>query len=349
MFLGQRLVRAFQVMSQNGRGRSRSPHQGYKTVARVEAVPSKEELFFFDLNGFLHLRGVLTADEVAAANAAIDAHAGEARERQGDLRNTKVGTALAGDGIRGRVDLAGMLGWAKPHCDVFRSLLAHENLVPYLVALCGKGYRMDHLPFIIMQGKGAEGFSLHGGPLTGEGRFNPALQYRCEGGQIYNSLLAMSVQLADHNAGDGGFCVVRGSHKMNFPLPADFTQGMGDMVAEHLYQPATRAGDVIFFSEATVHGAMPWMAEHQRRIALYRFAPSTVAYGRTYYPGQIPGWPAEYLEGCTPAQRAVLEPPYHNRLDRPFLTKGGDEEPGAESRSKAKKEFDRTVFGTAYF
>jgi hypothetical protein len=330
-------------MSEAPRLRSRSPHQ-VNGKESFKAAPSKEDLFFFDLNGFLHLRGVLTPDEVKAANAAIDAHAGAAKERQSaDLRNAKVGTPLAAD--RGRVDLAGMLGWKKPHCDIFRKLLAHERLVPYLVALCGKGYRMDHLPFAIMQGKGSEGFGLHGGPLTGTGGFNPALQYRCEKGEIYNSLLAMSVQLSDHKAGDGGFCVVRGSHKMNFPLPDDFRNGMGDMVAEHLYQPATSAGDVIFFSEATVHGALPWKGDHERRIALYRFAPSMIAYGRTY----SPGWPAEYLEGCTPAERAVLEPPYHNRLDRPFLVKGGDEEPGVESRSAAKKEFDRVVFGTAYF
>ena len=46
---------------------------------------------------------------------------------------------------------------------------------------------------------------------------------------------------------------------------------------EHVYQPVTKAGDVVFFSEATVHGAAPWTAEHQRRIALYRFAPSEIA------------------------------------------------------------------------
>ena len=55
-----------------------------------------------------------------------------------------------------------------------------------------------------------------------------------------------------------------------------------------------------------------------------------------------------YLDGCTPAQRAVLEPPYNNRLERPSVVKGGDEEPNVEARSAAKKAFDRIVFGTDY-
>jgi hypothetical protein len=51
---------------------------------------------------------------------------------------------------------------------------------------------------------------------------------------------------------------------------------------EHLYQPTTKAGDVVLWSEATVHGATPWRAPHERRIALYRFAPANMGYGRGY-------------------------------------------------------------------
>merc|ERR1712048_1108351 len=171
---------------------------------------------------------------------------------------------------------------------------------------------------------------------------NPTLQYRCVGGDLFNSLLAMSVQLSDHNEGDGGFCVVRGSHKSNFPVPKSFIDGGGDLGKEHLYQPVTKAGDVVFFSEATVHGAFRWNADPERRVVLYRFAPATCAYGRSY----SPQWPAAMLEGLTPKQRAVLEPPYALRLDRPILRPGA-ETPIIEERSAKKKRFDRDVFGTA--
>jgi len=64
------------------------------------------------------------------------------------------------------------------------------------------------------------------------------------------------------------------------------------------------------------------------------------------------------LDGCTPEQLAVLEPPYAIRLDRPMVVPAGaeDDEEGAEgvkievkSRAAAKKEFDREVFQTEYF
>lgn len=304
---------------------------------------SSEEKFFFDLNGFLVVRGALTAEEVAAANAAVDAHAEEVKERVGELRNTRRSSPLSGDeGAQGRCDLGGMLSWPKPHCDPFRALLAHPRLTPYLLELCGPGYRMDHLPLLISQHRGSEGFHLHGGPLDSRGKFDHTLQYRCVNGQFFNSLLAMSVQLVDHGSGDGGFCVVCGSHKVNFRMPEAFAHG--EMAQEFLHQPVTRAGDVVFFSEATVHGALAWRAEHERRVALYRFAPANLAYGRSY----LPEWPAEMLEGLTPTQRAVLEPPYALRLDRPVISPG-EEEPSVQSRSARKKEFDREVFGTKYF
>lgn len=302
------------------------------------------ERFFFDLNGFLVVRGVLSADEVAAANAAIDAHAVDIKERTlPGLRNTKAGSALRGeDNAPGRCDLGGMLGWSRPHCDAFRSLLAHPRLIPYLVDLLGAGYRLDHLPLLISQKRGSEGFHLHGGPLTSSGDLNQTLQYRCFNGKIFNTLLAMSVQLTDHNAGDGGFCVVRGSHKMNFPVPDSFMHG--ESAQEHLHQPVTRAGDVVFFSEATVHGALPWQASHERRVMLYRFAPATMAYGRSYYPQ----WPASMLEELSPVQRAVLEPPYAERLDRPIVRADSDA-PVVTGRSSEKRKFDEAVFGTNYF
>jgi ectoine hydroxylase-related dioxygenase (phytanoyl-CoA dioxygenase family) len=52
----------------------------------------------------------------------------------------------------------------------------------------------------------------------------------------------------------------------------NFTFRLGADFAEHVHSPSTKAGDVVIWSEATVHGATPWRAARQRRIALYRFA-----------------------------------------------------------------------------
>ena len=77
----------------------------------------------------------------------------------------------------------------------------------------------QHPPRPLPQERDSEGFSLHGGPVTPDGRFNPTLQYRCEQGQLWTSLLAVSFQLSDHNPGDGGFCVVRTSRRLRPATP----------------------------------------------------------------------------------------------------------------------------------
>jgi hypothetical protein len=121
---------------------------------------------------------------------------------------------------------------------------------------------------------------------------------------------------------------------------------MVDAFQEHLYQPVTQAGDVVIWSEATVHGATPWKADHQRRIALYRFSPANMGYGRGYL--EID--PAR-LEGMTDAQRAVLQPPYATRLERPVVAVdgSGDVQVQIRQRSEEKKQLDMELFGTKYF
>jgi hypothetical protein len=53
----------------------------------------------------------------------------------------------------------------------------------------------------------------------------------------------------------------------------------------------------------------------------------------------------------TPAQRAVVEPPYAARLERPLVASADGAEPNVRPirRAAAKKEFDRQLFGTDYF
>jgi ectoine hydroxylase-related dioxygenase (phytanoyl-CoA dioxygenase family) len=318
---------------------------------------TEDERYLFDLNGYLIVRGVLSPDEVSAANAAIDRHTDQAVQRNSTaLRNAVRGTALYGTGP-GRKDLGRVLEWGKTDSAVFKSILAHPRLVPIFHGILGKGYRMDHLPFVIMQDKGAEGFQLHGGTVDcTSGEYNPHLAYTCHHNMIRSALLGCNVMLTDHDAGDGGFCVVPGSHKSNFKMPKGMVDG--ETHQEFIRQPKTKAGDVVLFSEGTVHGAMAWTPENkQRRVCLYRFAPATNTYGRSYFGneddrvnggGIVVGWPKAIYDDLTDEQKAVLEPPYANRLDRPNIK---SDRTGVEitSRNAEKMNHDRNVFGTKYF
>ena len=162
----------------------------------------------------------------------------------------------------GRFDMGGMLGFEDPHRDIFRKFLCHPNVVPYLHLLVGEGYRLDHSPLIIAQEKGSEGFSLHGGSINPDGVLTPDLLYVQKNNTIYNTLIASSFFLTDQGKGDGGFCVVDGSHKINFAPTSEIMNGEDpEFLENYVKQPVCKAGDVVLFSEATIHGCLPWNAD----------------------------------------------------------------------------------------
>jgi len=298
--------------------------------------------FLFDLRGYFIIRNVLSPREIDLANSAIDKH--KFYERKDNLRLTKDNSKLSGDMSSGRLDMGGMLGWSEGS-DIFREFLVHPKVVPYLNELVGEGFRLDHSPLVIAQNIGSEGFSLHGGSISSRsGKFVPQLQYVCKEKTIYNSLLAVSFQLTDHNEGSGGFCVVPGSHKINFKPSLEMMDGSDeDFFSDCVVQPVTKAGDVILFSEATIHGCLPWKANYQRRVALYRYSPSNIAFARGY----STGWPDSYLNGMTKQQLSVMQPPYHPIYDRECLD--SDSNIVSKGRSKEKKEFDQLVFSEPYY
>ena len=269
------------------------------------------ERYLFDLQGFLVVEGVLSKAEVAAANEAIDRHADGIVERVGEASLSSDSKTMQGE--TGRGDLGGLLSWEKPWCDPFRAMLAHPQITPYLNQLLGKGWRLDHNAGLISMRKGAEGHLLHGssGPA-----FDPHQYYIFKDGQMHNGLTVVAWQLADVNPGDGGLALIPGSHKGNYacPQPIRKWEAHQDVVK----QVTCKAGDVVIFTEAVTHGTIPWSADHDRRSVLFRMSPGNLAYAKGYNP-----WPESMLEGLTPQQRAVLEPPYHQRLQRPVLDDDG--------------------------
>ena len=311
------------------------------------AALSPLDSFLFDTQGYIVVPQVFSAEEVARVNAATDAHAASFRERTGALRLGGTSASMAGDGVTGREDLGGILGWKVDGAtNPLRDLLTHPRLQPYFNALCGRGYRLDHSPFILQQRRGADGFVMHGGALDDSGQHDFELSYQCHGGRMRCMLLAASLQLTDTHAGEGGFCIIPGSHKAAFPCPVTVKEHKE--AQQYVVQPVTRAGDVVLFTEACTHGTLAWQGERTRRLALYRFAPANAAYGRAYLRGDET-WPAEYTEGMTEAQRAVMAAPFHTRLDREAPAVDGVHVTVPEPRAGFKKGFDKSVFGTQYF
>lgn len=237
-----------------------------------------EEKFMFDLEGYLVVKGVLTADEVARLNALADSTwPGEYDEK--NLRRTS------------RVSLWGAESQA---------LIDHPTMLPYLAELLGPKFRIDHDYSIFMQ-KGGRAGRLHGGP-TMQGGVPGDHWYRYHDGQMRNGLTVFTYCLTDAPAGAGGFCCVPGSHKSNFIAHIPDSVRQFERPAHYVRQPPVEAGDVVIFTEALIHGTMPWTADHERRALLYKYSPGHSSWSQGYYdPDQYPD--------VTERQRRIMAPP----------------------------------------
>ena len=261
---------------------------------------TEREKYLFDIQGYLVVRDFLTAEEVARLNEAFDAN----REKRGEDQNSYTGDSEALKGQRKRGIFTGMLTWEHPWCEPFRELLAHPKSIPYLNEMHGQGWRMDHSPFMLCGGVGAEGLILHGPGHT----FDGSQYYIYKNGMMRCGMVVFQFQLADVPAGAGGFCCIPGSHKANYRCPPELLRMEADL--EALVQPVCKAGDMLIFNEATTHGTMPWKAPHERRSLLYRYSPRYLHFAGGEYNVTFPEWVNELTE----AQQAVLEPPYiYNR------------------------------------
>ena len=255
-----------------------------------------DEKFFFDLEGYLILRQVLTPEEVARCNEAIDRHTDTFTLP--DLSLTGESKTL--DASDKQKWMHGMLAWERPWCEPFRELMVHPRIKPYLSTLLDGRYRLDHGPWIIAMDRGESGHYMHGG---GYERQDFSQTYHQQYDRIQCGLTVVQFSLADEGPGDGGLALVPCSHKSSFPLP----QGIGlyEEHQEHVKEIHVSAGDAILFTEAVVHGTLVWHGQHQRRALIYKYNPAYQYHARGYHEARIP----EYMQDMTEQQLALMPPP----------------------------------------
>lgn len=274
------------------------------------------ERYFWDLTGYLVVRGVLSKEEVARANDIVDRY----------WDRVEVGGSTARDSVAfagtGRPMMPGILEFPKPDCDPFREMLAHPVLVKYLNVMCDKGFRLDHGPMFIVSNKGTAGHTMHG---NGEPH-RPHVAYHHQNGKPWVGGVTVAWQLHDCEEGMGGFACVPSSHKAMFPMPKGVHTGDDDMGL--IKQPVVEAGDVVFFMDsAQSHGATPWKLDTTRRSILFKYAGRTCARSgpsQAVSPPEI-YWDREVVEDMTPEQLSVMYGPYSNHRGRvPSLEVGED-------------------------
>ena len=267
-----------------------------------------EERYLFDLQGYMVLEDVLKADELRDLNQVLDEY---------NLWNESHGQGGFFDSWRNgdhQVSAGPVHRFAKP----FRQLLGHTRIVPYLTDLLGKQFRFDHGHAMLMK-KGGEAFALHGGGAPKE----PGIRYEVADGQIRSELLVVEYALCDVAEGDGGLCVVPGSHKSNFACPSSLASL--EKPGAWLWNVPQKAGSAVIFTEALTHGTLPWTADHERRALFYRYTPGYMAFVGRYREDGLEAsdggypQPSHSEEGdWSPEERRILEAPYFWKRDDNF-------------------------------
>lgn len=276
-------------------------------TSRRVSILNEEQRFRFDAFGYVVVPDVLTAEQV--------------RELRATLKRPTEQFESADQQVI-------PLHWSK----VWRDLLDLPTLSPILEELIGNHglrkalatraredpstrvlptFRLDHINVHTHVGNGFQGGVLHGGWLgTGGCQF-----FRYHDGDFYNGLVAVTFELYDSHANGGGFGCIPGTHKSNLPLPAswrDLGQGVPDFVAR---VPAN-AGDAIVFTEALIHGTLPWTVDSLRKTVFYKFSPHATSWSGNYFnPDDFRGYP-----DMDDRKMTVLEPPsarYPGRPTRP--------------------------------
>ena len=232
---------------------------------------TEEERFIFDLEGYLVVENVLTADEVSEINRLSD-------------ENFPYGTPEAA----GEWSL---LSWGEP----FEKLIDHPRILPYLVELMGDRVRLDH-DYAIFMKEGERRGGLHGG--TGGTHW-----YRYRNGEMSNGLTVVTWFLTDAPEGAGGFACVPGSHKSHFnasDIPPEVRSF--ERPAHYVTQPAAAAGDALIFTEAVIHGTMTWRPQHERRTLLFKYSPGHSSWAKDWYGDRDVG-------NFSAQQQRMLQPP----------------------------------------
>ena len=255
----------------------------------------EKEFYFWDLNGYLVVDGVMDEEWLARANEAVD----KFQDR------VEVGRELSGGSVSqagtGRPLLSGLLDLPAPYNAPFRRMIAHPTVVERLNWMGGSGYRTGGAT-VFCAAFGTSGHSLH----DGNEPMSPSRGYYFKNGRSYCETVTITWQLRDVEPGLGGFACVPGSHKTQYSMPPGVRtcdEPMGLVV-----QPAMKAGDILFFMDGgCTHGALAWKNPIKRRGVLIKYQSKNSNWGGGVIDPQQ-RW-GDMVEDMTEAQFAVMRGP----------------------------------------
>lgn len=275
--------------------------------AALAAAPgvSDEEVFLFDLRGYLVLKGAIAKDHVAELNESLDEIiALDPPLTHGEWYGAVQAHTFGGiDGM----NLQQIYEAGEP----WERLIDHPNWIEKVKHFVGGQDTFDaqHGPLYIdenfasLRGPG-EAIGIHSGGHAGCKRN----QFRYHNGHFMCGQINILMALTDIGPGDGATMVIPGSHKSNFPAPgyADHSIKQGEATSAEgvlgAIEVPMEAGDALLFTDTICHGSAKRRNDGLRRIAVYRYGPSWGRSRHPYYPSD------ELMARLTPDRAKIVLP-----------------------------------------
>ena len=220
---------------------------------------NEEQKYLFDLNGYVVLPDVLSAQQLKECNRELDL-----LEQTNPVEYPEP-FCLGQERTKDNLYISNILE-ASP---VFHNLIDPPNVIDVIAEVTGGPYRLNHTYTIYRWEGGFTGLHMHGTPVI------PKCQYRCHNGQMISTLTKVVYPMFDCDEEDGCFAVIPGAHKSNFPKPWDNHPENNPA----LIPVTARAGDAIIFTEALTHGSTVSRSGRPRRTLYY-----------CYSVGHMPDW-----------------------------------------------------------
>jgi len=221
---------------------------------------TNEQRYLYDLQGYLHLKNVLSTEELRAAQQAAERYIKTPPEDLPDgfgidLSRKELKRCLHGFAFDKALERLCL------HPSSWSIITELTNQKPRL----GSGTLLVNLP----NDGTSEPLQLH---CAQDELGWEAVRYEVRSGRIFCDDLVVFPYLSDVYSGDGGLLLVPGSHKSNLDRPPElFNNGVIESLETlpaGVVNVTPKAGDFVIMNEALTHGALPWSSKDRMRMML---------------------------------------------------------------------------------
>ena len=216
---------------------------------------SEYEKFLFDLKGFLVIPGVLTDQEIQTVREHLEVLLKDPERLPGHLQAPIAGPA--------------------------EFLIDHPRVMGLLQEVIHPDRDRIRLESVFISGRSIKNSENQWRPHVGGTNLDPSLSYRFHNGRIYSGMTRIVWELNEVKKGQGGTCLVPGSHKANLFSAQDGTWPVeADDPDSGVWETyGCPPGSLVMFSEGVRHTGSAWTnPDNPRRAILIAYNHVTVRF-----------------------------------------------------------------------